>query len=100
MIATAIIPTANAAAYIRRLCRHFAHKIPATFDDTQGHAPFAMGTCTMQAAPDTLTLRVEAEDQAAVARVQDIVMTHLMQFAHQEQLSVAWVEEDGVTLNS
>ncbi len=92
MVAQAIIATPNAERYITRLCRHFAHKVPAESSGGHGTVRFAMGGCEMQATPEQLTLQVHADDQAALDRVKAIVVSHLEQFAHREEVTVIWAE--------
>ena len=51
------IPTEHATKYLQQLCKHFGHKIPATFNAEKGELTFEMGTATLAAEPDTLVLR-------------------------------------------
>lgn len=91
MKAEARIPTGRAPHYIKTLCRHFSHRVPAEFTETRGDVQFPFGTCEMLARPDELVLRVQAEDVEAFERVKDVVGGHLEEFAYRgETISVQW----------
>ena len=40
---TAFVRTDTPARYISRLCKHFAHRIPVSFDEHQGRIEFDFG---------------------------------------------------------
>lgn len=92
--ATATVATPKAGGYLQQLCKHFAHKVPASFDTTEGHVAFAMGECRLSASPDgVLTMTASAATGADLARVQAIVGGHLERFAFRETLVIAWIED-------
>lgn len=84
------IPTENASKYLQQLCKHFGHKIPATFDAEKGHLTFEIGTATLAAEPDTLVMRGEAANAAGLARLEDVLASHLVRFAFREELAIDW----------
>ncbi|MBU6397931.1 MAG: DUF2218 domain-containing protein [Rhodospirillales bacterium] len=92
MNATAIIPTASARRYLGQFVNHFAHKLPALRepDNTQGEVSFTTGLCTMDADAQKLSIILNAEDEAALIRLKDIVDRHLLRFAFREELQIAW----------
>ena len=87
---TAIVPTALASRYLQQLCKHFAHKIAVRYDAASGEAQFPWGRCTMAATDAVLTLRCEAADAEALARVKAVVDDHLVRFAWKEGLKTDW----------
>jgi DNA-binding PadR family transcriptional regulator len=87
---TATVSTPKAARYAAQLCKHFAHKIPAHFEGSDGEIGFGAGTCRLHAEGETLTTTVEGADEEAVARLQDVVGRHLVRFAFREELAVVW----------
>lgn len=87
---TATVTTPKAEGYAAQLCKHFGHKIPATFEDGRGEVVFEMGTCTLDAEGDRLTMRVEAGDGEAVGRLEKVMADHLLRFAFREELTVNW----------
>jgi hypothetical protein len=87
---SAFVATATPARYISRLCKHFAHKIPVSFDEQQGRIEFSSGTSLLQADAQGLTLRVESSGQEDLERLQNVVASHFERFAWQETLSLEW----------
>ncbi|MFL1462164.1 DUF2218 domain-containing protein [Roseococcus sp. DSY-14] len=77
--------------FLSQLCRHFAHRLPVTEDGARGSIAFAGGTCTLRAAPGALHLRLEAEDAATRARLEEVVASHLLRFAFRDPPEVRWV---------
>ena len=65
------VPTDKAARYMGQLCKHFAHKIPATFDADSGRIEFSIGVCELAVAKDALVLHVTAAgvEDDSLARV-------------------------------
>ncbi|MAM00208.1 DUF2218 domain-containing protein [Hydrocarboniclastica marina] len=88
------VSTPHGERYIARLCRHFSHKIPATWEGTRGEIHFDMGTCKLEANETALLLRAEAENGENVQTVADVTGSHLERFAaggrEGEKLTVAW----------
>jgi len=90
-VAQAQVKTDKAAAYLVQLCKHFAHKASAQYDDSQGRVDFQPGLCVMRARGDELTLRCEAASEQILDRVKLVVGDHLVRFAWREELAVTWV---------
>ena len=88
---TARVSTPTAERYVTRLCKHFAHKVEVERDEGHGRIAFPFGTCTLDAEPDTLVMRVECDDAEAVSRLEDVVTRHLQGFVPEgESLAVTW----------
>jgi hypothetical protein len=90
MQSRATVATASGARYMVQLCKHFAHKLPTSFDDESGVLEFPFGTCALKAAPETLDLTVEAASAEDLARMETVIASHLERFAFREPLEVAW----------
>lgn len=86
------VATEKASAYLKQLCRHFKHKVPAEFDDARGFAQFAMGTCELLAEDGLLVMRLEAETAEALDKVKYIVSDHLVRFGFRENIQVEWTD--------
>jgi uncharacterized protein len=86
------IPTAHAAKYILKLCRHFAHKVPAAFTEQQGTVRFLQGQCVMKAGPDSLGIYLQASAAGGIQAMQFIIDDHLRRFARLESLAYGWAE--------
>src|SRR5437588_3776446 len=88
------IPTASASRYLQQLCKHWSHKFAVEFTPEHGTIPFdATRSCTLDASPDLLSLRVEAADDATLEHTQGVVINHLKRFAFRENLdAVTWTK--------
>jgi hypothetical protein len=84
------VPTDKAARYMGQLCKHFAHKIPATFDAESGRIEFSIGICELAVAKDALALHVSAATEETLAQMEDVVARHLVRFAFRDELVVTW----------
>lgn len=85
------VTTELASRYLQQLCKHFAHKLPVTFDPEHGRIEFSIGVCELAAVPGTLTMQAEAADETALRQLEQVVARHLERFAFREQPEVAWV---------
>ena len=84
------VPTSRSARYLGQLCKHFAHKIPASYSDARGKIEFPSGVCELEASNNLLVLRAAAADAAALSQVEDVVARHLERFAFREQAEFRW----------
>jgi hypothetical protein len=92
MLSEARVNAHRPATYLQRLCKHFKLKVPVEFNEERGAVQFAMGVCEMQLEPETLILRVRADDEAALAQLKYIVGDHLERFGHHERLTAHWLD--------
>ena len=90
MSSSAFVATDTPERYISRLCKHFAHKIPVTFDEQQGRIEFTSGLATLQAESQGLRLQVESANSEDLQRLQGVVASHFERFAWQEELTLDW----------
>lgn len=109
----ACVETDRPSRYLVQLCRHFNHQgrhlphRPRThhggewhahpegqaqveWSETHGTVNFGWDQCTMQATPDTLTLRAEAADEETLQRIQGLLAGHLNRFGRRDDLTVNW----------
>jgi uncharacterized protein len=84
------VQTTEPARYMKQLCRHFGHKIPAEFDDDRGSIEFSDGRCELTVEPETLVLVTTSESVEGAAHVADVIASHLTRFGFREELSVAF----------
>lgn len=86
------VPTATPGRYLAQLCKHFGHRLPATFDERHGRIEFPAGVCELDAAAEAgiLAMRVTATDEAALVTLEDVVARHLKRFAFREAPEVRW----------
>lgn len=84
------VTTAHGASYLKRLCRHFSHKVPTTVNETQGRIEFPFGACRINVDTDHMFLQMEVEDPANLDRAEEVVSRHLLQIANQDEPTVDW----------
>ena len=87
---TCDVATAHASRYLQQLCKHFAHKLPTTFDPTTGRIDFPIGGVDLAADGERLTLTVTPTEADKLADLQDVVARHLVRFAFRETLAFDW----------
>lgn len=91
MRSSATIRTEHAQRYMTQLCKHFAHRVPATVEGREGRIHFEMGEAALRASPDSLLLVGEAADPEGLARLEQVIESHLKRFAFREpELAVDW----------
>ena len=90
MRSAADIATTSGQRYLVQICKHFAHKLPAPWDDQGGRIEFTFGTCTLKASPEALSVEVQAAAQPDLERTEHVVLSHLQRFAFREELTATW----------
>ena len=91
MKTTANVETKHGEAYAKRLCRHFAHKIPATFENQKGTIEFPFGTCEIDVDEARMRIVVNVSDANLIERAESVVADHLVRMANKDEPIVAWV---------
>ncbi|MCF4165261.1 DUF2218 domain-containing protein [Zavarzinia compransoris] len=88
----AMVATASGRRYLGQLCKHFAHKIPTELDLDAGNGriDFPFGTCRLKSDAEGLRLDAEAADADTLEQVQQVIESHLIRFAHREDLTMTW----------
>lgn len=86
------IESSHAAKYLTTLCRHFARKVEAKWDEEMGHVKFPIGDCEMfvNAEQDQLLINCSAESLEKLNGVKGVVEGHLQMFSRRETLEVNW----------
>ena len=102
------IQTERPSRYLVQLCKHadsINHKIlhrhaskaqarlevlDVEWSDADGTLTFSWGRCTMQAGPDTLTVRIDATNEEDLQRIQNLITGNLERFGRRDQLKVNW----------
>ena len=84
------VATDKPVAYMRQLCKHFGHKVDASFGEDSGYIQFDFGRCELHTADGKLKLEVSASDEESHERMERVVGSHLERFGRRDGLSVAW----------
>lgn len=86
----ATIATPNARKYLAQLCKHFQHKLPATWEESAGTIDFPIGRCGLRAKSGELEIFLASPDASQLTQLEDVVGRHLVRFAFREKLAIAW----------
>ncbi len=84
------VATDKPVPYMRQLCKHFGHKVDASFGEDSGYIQFDFGRCDLHAGDGRLTLQVRAADEESHERMERVVGSHLERFGRRDGLSVTW----------
>ena len=87
---TADVATDKPVPYMRQLCKHFGHKVDASFDEDSGYIQFDFGRCELHADEGKLTLSVSAADEESHERMERVIGSHLERFGRRDELVVTW----------
>jgi hypothetical protein len=108
LTAEARIQTEHPSRYLAQLCRHansINHKIlhlhaskaqarpevqHVEWSDSDGTLSLTWGLCTMQAGPDTLTVRAHATNEENLQQIQNLITRNLERFGRRDHLKVNW----------
>ena len=81
------------ARLIDRLANHWSHTFEIERSEGRASIPFPSATCLLQVRDGRLSARLEADDDATLDRMQDVVADHLQRMARGEALSIAWTRQ-------
>ncbi len=84
------VSTGFASKYLQQLCKHFAHKVPATWSPDAGTVEFPFGDCQITATQTDLRFACKAEPGEQSERLKQVVESHLVRFAWRETLTINW----------
>jgi len=85
----------GSSRYLQQLCRRLAPKLPTTHTPQRGQIVFAAGTCKLEVRDDRLILAVEAEDDADVAKLEEVMARHLECLAV-DRPTITWASLEGL----
>lgn len=84
-VSVARVPTHSASRYLQQLCKHWSHKMAVSFTEQEGTIDFPNGSrVAMRADSETLDVALTVPADGDVARMRDVVSSHLDRFAFRE----------------
>lgn len=84
-VSVARVPTHSASRYLQQLCKHWSHKMQVSFSEEEGTIDFPNGSrLEMRADSDTLDVALTVPEAEDVARMREVVSSHLDRFAFRE----------------
>lgn len=98
MLGEANVQTTQASEWLARICRQFQERaaahpelgIEVASSETRGSVDFGWGRCTLQAGPEALNLRVEADQADDLERLQELVTRHIEHLGSSDQAAMLW----------
>ncbi|WP_114416836.1 DUF2218 domain-containing protein [Marinospirillum perlucidum] len=82
--------TNQSSRLLKRLCKHFQHKVPAQWDEQAGKVEFVQGACQLLAEEDRLEFRIAASSDEDLLSIKKILEIHLQRMAREDQLALVW----------
>ena len=90
MISNSTVKTAFGEPYLKRLCRHFAHKIPASIDGQTGTIEFPFGLCRIDVDDEEMRIQVQVDDSDNLEKAEKVIADHLVRMANRDKPVVVW----------
>jgi hypothetical protein len=87
-----MLSTPEPDAVALRMRKHFAHKVDVEVDGSVSRIRIPAGEFELEPAAGGLAVRAEAEDEARLARVQEVAASHLARFARASGADLRWTE--------
>lgn len=77
---------------LKKVCRHFSHKVTVTFDESSGEVLFPFGRARMNADPDKgiLDILVEAETPEQLEQTRAVTAGHVERMSTRHPVTVVW----------
>lgn len=93
-LSVARVPTLSASRYLQQMAKHWSHKMEVSFTPEEGTILFPNGSkLEMRAASETLDIVLTVPEDGDVARMREVVASHLDRFAfHEAPLTFDWRE--------
>jgi hypothetical protein len=89
--ASALLATAEADGLVLRMRNHFRHKVPVEDRGTVTGFRIPAGEFELEPGDGSLAIRARAADDAGLARVQEVVSSHLARFARSSDVNLRWL---------
>jgi hypothetical protein len=93
-VSIARVSTENGSSYLRKLCQHWSHKFPVSFDAQHGTIDLTVGKCILDAQENALNVRLEMPAEGDQTQLQRVVEEHIKRFASRETLVFDWNSSD------
>jgi len=90
LVAVAEVATDVPERYAKQLVSHLGRRLTWTTDGDTSRAAMGTGVGTVVVGAGVLTLRAEAPDVETLARIQQVLGSHLERFGERKGLSVSW----------
>jgi uncharacterized protein len=90
MTSTAEVESQEAEALALRMRKHFGHKVLVETEGAVTRIHTRFGPFELEPTGGVLRIRASSGDADALARLEEVVVSHLGRFARGEELTVQW----------
>lgn len=90
MRSSTVVRTPEPEALALRMRKHFGHKVEVEVEGPVSRVRIPAGTFELEPDDGCLAVRADAEDEEKLARVKDVVASHLARFARGAPLELEW----------
>jgi hypothetical protein len=90
--AAALVRTSEPDALALRMRSHFAHKMPVEVEGALSRVRLPSGEFELEAHEGSIAVRASSPDEKGLARVREVVASHLARFARADEVAVVWDE--------
>ncbi len=87
------IQTDNANRIMKRLCKHWSHKLKIELEDETATIHFEKAICYLYIQPAKLISKISTPERAILQQMQSVVEDHLHRMATPEILTINWQNE-------
>jgi uncharacterized protein len=84
------VRTDSPERFAKHLVSHLGRKLAFVQDGDTATAPIGSATASVIVGDHVLVLLAQGDQESDVARVEQVLGSHLERFGHREQLSVSW----------
>lgn len=85
------VATDAPARYAKQLASHLGRKVAVREEGDVRVLDFGIGSCTLTPGDGVLAMLAEATDEEGLARIEQVVGSHLERFGQKRELAVTWV---------
>jgi hypothetical protein len=89
-VSTTSVTTENPGRIINRLCKHWGHKFPVSFDTEQGSIELPYGRCSLNSLAGALQIRLEGESGEQWDKFEQVVAAHVQRMSATETFTFDW----------
>lgn len=89
-----IVETLHGQVYMKKLCRHWAHRVEVKINDNDALVQLPFGSCRIEVDKETMTFDVAVSNASNVERAEKFVASHLTQMANRDEPQVVWQRQE------
>lgn len=84
------IATENPQRIMKRLSKHWAHKLEVKLEENNSTIELPIGQCQLICQSQLLQVKLESQTAEDLSKLQEVVADHLVRMANPEEIAVDW----------